>query len=456
MSLGISKSIVRSPARTAIVAFALLIFTGTILLMLPVSSTGEPVGCVDALFTSTSAVCVTGLTVVDTGRTFSLFGQFIIMILIQFGGLGIMTMSTVFIMLAGKRPGLAGQIVVQDAFTHSRERNILSILKDVFLFTGVIEGVGIVIMFFIFLPENSVQRALFLSIFHSISAFCNAGFSIFSDSFVKYRENWALNLVICFLIISGGIGFLVLSELKRKFFVKHRALSRLSLHSKIVLSTTLILIVSGMVIILGMEWHNTLAPLSISGRFLAAFFQSVTTRTAGFNTLSIGDMANETLFVIIILMFIGASPGSCGGGIKTTSFATLAVLGLSRIQGSDRPLLFNRTISATSVGKAVSVVILSAMVVCIGIMLLLITEVGEVSHMQSRGRFLELFFEVVSAFGTVGLSTGITGLISEMGKVILSMVMFVGRLGPLVVGVAVSRDTAAARYYFAEESIMVG
>ncbi|MGA7145236.1 MAG: TrkH family potassium uptake protein [Desulfobacterales bacterium] len=453
--MGISKAIVRSPARTAIVAFALLIFTGTFLLMLPAASTGKPVGCIDALFTSTSAVCVTGLTVVDTGRTYSLFGQSIIMILIQIGGLGIMTMSTLFIMLAGKRPGLAGQIVVQDAFTHSRERHISSILKDVFLFTGVIEGVGILIMFFVFLPENSVQRAFFLSVFHSISAFCNAGFSVFSDSFVKYRENVALNLVICFLIISGGIGFLVLSEIKRKFLVKHRALSRLSLHSKIVLSTTLFLILSGMVLILGMEWSNTLAPLSLPGRFLAAFFQSVTARTAGFNTLPIGNMANQTLFLITLLMFIGASPGSCGGGIKTTSFATLAVLGLSRFQGQDRPLLFNRTISATSVGKAVSVVILSAMVICLGIMLLLITEIGQVSHTQSRGRFLELFFEVVSAFGTVGLSTGITGLLSEIGKVILSMVMFVGRLGPLVVGVAVSRDTAT-RYFYAEESIMVG
>ena len=453
--MGISKSIFRSPARTAIVAFALLIFSGTILLMLPISSKGAPVGFVDALFTSTSAVCVTGLTVVDTGSTYSLFGQFIIMILIQCGGLGIMTMSTLFIMLAGRRPGLAGQIVVQDAFTHSRDRNILSILKDVFLFTGAIEGVGIVILFFIFIRENSVPRALFLSVFHSISAFCNAGFSVFSDSFVKYRENWALNLVICFLIISGGIGFLVLSELKRKFIVKHRALSRLSLHSKIVLSTTLILIVSGMVFILGMEWQNTLAPLSISGRFQAALFQSVTARTAGFNTLPIGNMANETLFLLILLMFIGASPGSCGGGIKSTSLATLAVLGLSRFQGSDRPRLFNRTISAASVEKAVSVVILSAIVICLGIMLLLITEIGNVPHSQSRGQFLELFFEVVSAFGTVGLSTGITGSLAKMGKVVLSMVMFVGRLGPLVVGVAVSRDTSA-RYYFAEESIMVG
>lgn len=451
----ISKSIVQSPARIAITGFALLISMGTILLMLPAASTGKHIGFVNALFTSTSAVCVTGLAVVDTGSGLSLFGQSILLILIQVGGLGIMTMSTLFLMLAGKRPGLTGQIVVQDTFTHTRERNISSILKDVILFTCVIEGLGIILMFFCFLPGNDIKRALFLSIFHSISAFCNSGFSVFSDSFVGYRGYWALNLVLCFLIISGGIGFLVLSELKLKFSFKRRSLSRLSLHSKIVLSTTVILLVSGTFLITAMEWHNTLAPLSVPGRFLSAFFQSVTARTAGFNTLSIGNMTNETLFFIILLMFIGASPGSCGGGIKTTSLATLVVLGTSRFRGHERPQLFNRTISYVSVGRATSVIMLSMIVVCIGIMLLLMTEIGEVAHPQSRGKFLELLFEAVSAFGTVGLSTGITTGLSVMGKIILSGIMFVGRLGPLVVGMAVSRD-AAPRYHYAEETIMVG
>ncbi len=423
--------------------------------MLPAASTGKHIGFVNALFTSTSAVCVTGLAVVDTGSGLSLFGQSILLILIQVGGLGIMTMSTLFLMLAGKRPGLTGQIVVQDTFTHTRERNISSILKDVILFTCVIEGLGIILMFFCFLPGNDIKRALFLSIFHSISAFCNSGFSVFSDSFVGYRGSWALNLVLCFLIISGGIGFLVLSELKLKFSFKRRSLSRLSLHSKIVLSTTAILLVSGTFLITAMEWHNTLAPLSVPGRFLSAFFQSVTARTAGFNTLSIGNMTNETLFFIILLMFIGASPGSCGGGIKTTSLATLVVLGTSRFRGHERPQLFNRTISYVSVGRATSVIMLSMIVVCIGIMLLLMTEIGEVAHPQSRGKFLELLFEAVSAFGTVGLSTGITAGLSVMGKIILSGIMFVGRLGPLVVGMAVSRDVVS-RYHYAEETIMVG
>jgi trk system potassium uptake protein TrkH len=451
----ISEAIVRSPARTAIIGFTLVILAGTILLMFPVAAVQEHLGFVDALFTSTSAVCVTGLTVVDTGSTLSLFGQSVLLVLIQIGGLGIMTMSTLFLMLAGRRPGIAGQIVVQDTFTHSRDRHISSILKDVVVFTCIIEGLGVAFMFFCFLPGNGVKRALFLSIFHSVSAFCNAGFSLFSDSFVGYRNNWVLNMVVCGLIICGGIGVLVLSELKRSFTVKHRFLARLSLHSKLALTTTAILIVSGTIFIMMMEWHNALSSLSVPHRFLAAFFQSVTSRTAGFNTLSIGNMANETLFLIILLMFIGASPGSCGGGIKTTTFATIVVLGTSRFRGHSRPQLFNRTISDASVGKAISVTMLSIVVVCIGIMLLLMTEIGDVAHPQSRGRFLELLFEVVSAFGTVGLSTGITSGISMIGKIILSAIMFVGRLGPLVIGVALSREVAS-RYQYAEETIMVG
>ena len=423
--------------------------------MLPAATTGKPVGFVNALFTSTSAVCVTGLTVVDTGNAFSPFGKLVLMVLIQTGGLGIMTLSTLFLMLARRRPGFSGQIMVQDTFTHSRERNISAILKDVVLFTLVIEGAGMILMFPCFLPGNTAQDAVFLSIFHSISAFCNAGFSVFSDSFVRYRENWALNLVVCFLIVSGGLGFLVMSEIRRKLSFKGRGLARLSLHSKLVLSTTGILIVSGMFLIGIMEWHNTLAPLSVPGRFLSAFFQSVTARTAGFNTVPIGSMANETLFFIMLLMFVGASPGSCGGGIKTTTLATLIVLGTSRLRGRDRPQLFNRTISNVSVGKAISIAMLSMFVICIGVMILLMTEIGDVPHLLSRGKFLELLFETVSAFGTVGLSTGTTPGLSVMGKIILSGIMFVGRLGPLVVGVAVSRDSIS-RYYYAEETIMVG
>ncbi len=262
-------------------------------------------------------------------------------------------------------------------------------------------------------------------------------------------------LVICFLIVSGGIGFLVLSELKRKFPYNRRSWSRLSLHSKLVLSVTGILLIIGSISIIFMEWHNTLASLSLPGRFLAGFFQAVSARTAGFNTLPIGKMANETLFVLILLMFIGASPGSCGGGIKTSTFASLIVLGISRLRGHERPQIFHRTISPTSIAKAMSVVMISTVVIGIATMVIMMTELGETPHPMSRGKFLELMFEVVSAFGTVGLSTGVTEGLSEAGKLILSFVMFVGRLGPLVIVLAVSRRDAP-HYYYAEEEIMSG
>jgi trk system potassium uptake protein TrkH len=223
----------------------------------------------------------------------------------------------------------------------------------------------------------------------------------------------------------------------------------------LVLFTSAVLLFCGTIFILYMEWHNTLAPLALPDRFLSSFFQAVSARTAGFNTLPIGNMTNETLFTLILLMFIGASPGSCGGGIKTTSLATLVVLGMSRLRGQERPQLFGRTISAGSVGKAVSIVMLSMLVVCAGILTLQMTELGIASHLQSRGKFLELLFEVVSAFGTVGLSTGITAGLSVAGKVIISGIMFVGRLGPLAIGLALSRRSIS-HYYYAEESIMVG
>jgi trk system potassium uptake protein TrkH len=260
---------------------------------------------------------------------------------------------------------------------------------------------------------------------------------------------------VCFLIISGGIGFLVLSELRNQFPFNRRTWSRLTLHSKLVLSTTAILLVLSTLMIFFMEWGNTLAPLSISERFLASFFQAVSARTAGFNTLAIGDLANETLFFIIMLMFIGASPGSCAGGVKTTTVTSLFALGLSRLRGHERPQLFRRTIAEASLGKAVSIVMVSSLVVVAGTLAVLMTELGEVAHSLTRGKFLELLFEVVSAFGTVGLSTGVTAGLTVAGKLIITCVMFVGRLGPLVLAVAVSRR-GAPRYFYAEESIMIG
>ena len=449
------RLLLQSPTRISICGFLILISIGTVLLMLPAASTSKSLNLVDALFTATSASCVTGLVVIDTGRSLSRLGQYVILILIQAGGLGIMTISTLFLLIAGRRPSLTGRVVIQDTFTRGGERTVGSILKDVALFTCVFEGLGTVLLFCRFFPERSMGEALYLAVFHAISAFCNAGFSVFADSFAGFGNEWTLNLVICFLIISGGIGFPVLSELKRQWPLNRGKWSRLSLHTKLVLSTTAILLVSSTLCFFLMEWENTLAPLSVPHRFLASFFQTVSARTAGFNTLSIDKMANETLFIFILLMFIGASPGSCGGGIKTSSLATLVLLGLSRLRGQPRPQVFHRTISEASVGKALSLVMVSTVVIVAGTLALLMSELGEIPHYLSRGKFLELFFEVVSAFGTVGLSTGVTTGLSTLGKYIITLTMFVGRIGPLVVALAISRRTTA-RFYYADENIIVG
>lgn len=447
--------LLRSPARASIAGFLMLIFWGTFLLMLPAASREQPMGFVDALFTSTSASCVTGLIVVDTGARLSLFGQLVVLTLIQVGGLGIMTISTLFLLMAGRRPSLTGRVVITDTFTHSGEHNLSQILKEIFFLTVVIEGLGAAVMFFRFLPRADTGTALFLSLFHSISAFCNAGFSVYADSLIGYRQDWIMNFTICFLIICGGIGFLVISELRQKLPYSPKRWRRLSLHSKLVLSTTLLLLACGTVSILLMEWNNTLKPLTVPERLLASFFQSATARTAGFNTLQIENMANETLFFLVLLMFVGACPGSCAGGIKTTTLATLTLLGISKLRGKVRTQVFQRTIPEESVNKAISVLIISVTIIACGTLALQMSELGEIPHPLSRGKFLELLFEAVSAFGTVGLSTGVTPFLSATGRLIIICIMFVGRLGPLVIALAVSRRQTA-RYYYAEENIIVG
>ncbi|MCG6892246.1 MAG: potassium-transporting ATPase subunit KdpA [Desulfobacteraceae bacterium] len=449
------RHILRSPSRITIAGFLALIGVGTILLILPVSTAKGGLGLVDALFTATSAVCVTGLVVVDTATCFTRFGQGVLLLLFQVGGLGIMTLSTLYLLMAGRRLSLTGRMVIQDTFTHSADREPDTLLKSIVGFTLVLEALGALVLFSRFSGRMPAADAVFNAVFHAVSAFCNAGFSTFSDSFTGYRGDWLVNGTLMLLIVSGGIGFLVIAELRETFLHGYRRLGRISLHSKIVLSTTGLLLAGGAGVILVMEWPNTLGGLPVSERFLAAAFQSVTARTAGFNTLPIGAMANQTLFVMILLMFVGASPGSCGGGIKTTTLLAVVLMGISRLQGRDQPQAFYRRISTASVLKAVGVVLLALTVIVVGTLFLLMSELGDISHLQSRGRFLELLFEVVSAYGTVGLSMGVTESLSVPGKLVITAIMFTGRLGPLMLALAVSRRTGP-RYRYAEERIMVG
>ena len=419
-------------------------------------ATTKGIGVVDALFTSASAVCVTGLAVVDTPSTFTLFGKTVILLLIQIGGIGIMVLSTLFLLSLGKRVSMSGKSMIRDTYSYGQGQSVHSLIRHVLVFTAVIEITGALIMFPRFYSLYPLDKAVCFSIFHSVSAFCNAGFSLYPDSFTRFSSDWIMNLDICFLIIFGGIGFIVLAEIRQKFSLRKRFWTDFSLHTKLVVASTLILLAASTLIFLILEWSNTLKDLPLSTRVLASFFQAVNTRTAGFNTLNIGSLANETLFISILLMFIGTAPGSCGGGVKVTTFSTIVLLGLSRFSGHDHPQIFYRRISPESISKAVSLMIVSLAVIIVGIILIQQVEIGDVSHTLSRGAFLELLFEMVSAFGTVGLSTGITPQLSVAGKLILTAMMFIGRLGPMAIALAVSRREKSSQFSYAQETIMIG
>lgn len=444
-----------TPERTLILSFLIMILVGTWLLSLPYAARIKTSSFIDALFTATSAVCVTGLIVVDTGGFYSQFGQIIILILIQVGGLGIMTFSIFFYLLLGRSIGIRDRRIIQDTFSQFPIRNIYVLLKSVFLYTIIIEFVGALFLFIGWNGHLPLMTALYFSLFHAISAFCNSGFSLFSDSFVGFQNNITLNLSITSLIILGGLGFIVLKEIVDIGLRRNTSL-RISLHSKVVLTTSVTLIVLGTLFIFLTERDNSLLNLSLGEQVLTSYFQSVTSRTAGFNTLSMMSLGNATLFVLIILMFIGASPGSCGGGIKTTNLATLVSLAFNRYKGRERANLFKRTIPHETVARSISIILASILAVTIITVFLLVTQLGDISHTESRGLFLEYLFETVSAFGTVGLSMGVTTKLNSAGKLIIIAMMLLGRLGPLTLAFAMARRTKKTEFQYAEENIIVG
>ncbi len=447
-----------TPVNLPLLSFALLIIIGTILLMLPAAANGPRLAPVDALFTATSATCVTGLVVVDTGSRLSLFGQWVVLVLIQCGGLGIMTFSTVLIMLMTGRFSFIQRSVIQDTFTHRPDTRLPSLVLHVVIFTLVLEAAAAALLFLRFSGMYNPSRALYFAVFHAISAFCNAGFGLYSQSLMDFSGDPLVSLTVALLIICGGIGFLVMLELKRVLFRSRKAgrARRLSVHSKLVLTLTALLLTVGTLGFLLYEWNNSMAGLSLPAKVMAAFFQSVTARTAGFNTLNFGKMANVTLLFTILLMFIGAASGSTGGGIKVNTLGVLFALSRSRLRGEETTSIFRRTLTAETVGRAISVLVVAVIVIYAATMALTVSELGTTIHAESRGLFLELLFEVVSAFGTVGLSVGVTSKLSTLGKLILVVVMFVGRLGPLSIAVALSGREPRSTIQYAEENVMIG
>ena len=448
-------SLWESPSGLTLISFALLIGVGTLGLMLPTSSAPAPLGLVEAFFTATSAACVTGLSVIDVGSRLTLSGQVILLFLIQAGGLGIMTLSTLVIMVAGGRASLRNRSILQDTYTGSGKWSSRSIIGSVILFTLAIETAGALILYSRFSMDFPPPTAAWYSLFHSISAFCNAGFSLFPDSLTRYVGDWWVNVSVMALILGGGIGFFVIMELWDALKNKQFRPSRLSLHTKLALTATLVLVIAGTLVFLAMEWDNTLVGMTAGERVMTALFQSITPRTAGFNTVDVNALSNETLSLFMLFMFVGACPGSCAGGIKSTTAAALFLLGISRFRGKPCAQAYGRTISEGDLNRATNILMLGLGVVIIGVMVLFSTEADGISKVAGHQGFAEIIFEVISAFGTTGLSMGITAELSTAGKLVISAIMFIGRLGPLLMGAALA-GKISSRVQFARENIMTG
>ncbi|WP_151737271.1 TrkH family potassium uptake protein [Paenibacillus tengchongensis] len=436
-----------SPPQILVLGFAAVILLGTLLLMLPAASrTGTPLRFIDALFTATSATCVTGLVVVDTGTHFTLFGQTVILLLIQVGGLGFMTMATMFALVFRRRISLRDRLILQEAMNQSSMEGIVRLIRRVIFYSLAIETAGAALLTLRWSADMPFGRALYFGIFHAVSMFNNAGFDIFGHyrSLTDYVTDPVVNLVVMLLIICGGIGFVVLSDL-----AEYRRKRRLSLHSKVVLCMTAALILTGAIVIFIFEFTNsrTLGPLQFGGKLWAAFFQSVSPRTAGPNTLDIAGMRQATQFFLVFLMFVGASPGSTGGGIKTTTFTLMVGAVIAMLRGREDIVLFRYRLAQERVFKALTIALLAV---------LMIVSVSMVLSTTENRPYLMILFETTSAFATVGLSMGLTPELSDAGKIVLSLTMFAGRLGLLTLAYALRPKQGKALYKYPEGKIIIG
>lgn len=418
-------------------------------MLLPFSTKSGHISLIDAFFTSTSAVCVTGLIVQDTATYFTRAGQTIILVLFQLGGLGIMTFSTLVLLVAGKKISIKDSILIREGYAPYMQKNVKSLIKNIFFYTVAIEVAGTLSFFIRWHKIFSAPKALFYSVFHSVSAFCNAGFSVFCDSFESFRSDSYVNITLMVLIVLGGLGFLVINEIIRIFFHKRgKGKIQISLHAKLVLSTTLFLLFFSFVVFTALEWNNSLKDFTLKEKIFSSLFQIITPRTAGFNTMSLGSLSLGTVFLLILLMFIGASPGSTGGGVKTSTVGVVFGFIRSKITARESINIFYRTLPLDLIIKALTIITLAICVICFSSFILFIS--------QPAVGMKEVFFEVFSAFGTVGLSLGLTQNLNVLGKIVIILTMYTGRIGPLTLLYAFSRRRPFGRYEYVEESIMIG
>ncbi len=443
------------PTQVMVIGFGTLILFGALMLNLPISTkNGESIGFLNALFTATSAVCVTGLVVVDTASYWNEFGQFIIITLIQTGGLGFMTIATMFSLLTRKKINLRERLLIQESLNQRDLSGLVKLTRYIIVMTLAIEGIGALLLSTIFIPRLGLAKGIWYSIFHSISAFCNAGFDLMSaitgeqySSLTYFTNNTLVNFVICGLIILGGIGFPVLLDI-----INNKKYSKLNIHSKIVINTSAILIVIGFLFIFIAEFNNknTLGSLDVKGKVLSSAFQSVTLRTAGFNTVDLTLLGESTLFLMVILMLIGGSPASTGGGLKTTTIATLFLTVKAFILGKEDIEVYQRRIGAGTIRKSLGIFFVGVSIVLIAILAFTIVN--------PEFTLIEASFEVVSAFATVGLSIGGSYQLTFLGKLLIITLMFLGRVGSLTIFIALlSRNTKVkSKIRYPEGKIIVG
>lgn len=437
-----------NPPQVIILVFFTLIWIGAVLLMLPISvKEGHSISFIDALFTSTSAICVNGLVVLDTGTTFSMFGQVIIMIWIQLGGLGFMTFGVVVAIMLGKRIGLKQRLVLQQSTNAFSAGGLVKLALYMACIAVFFELLGALILTLRSYADMGWGQASYYGLFHSISAFNNAGFSLWSDSLSAVVGDPVVNVTVILLFVLGGLGFIVIIEIAQK-----RSWRNLSLHSKVVLMATALLLGAGFLVIFLLELWNpaTFGQLSGSERLFAALFQGATPRSAGFNSIEIGHMLAASQFFIIILMFIGAASGSTGGGIKVNTLFVLILATISTFRGGGQVHAFDRKISQETIMRALAVVMSSLAAVLLIALLLTISE-GVLED-----RFLEILFEATSAFSTTGLSMGMTSTLSSAGKIIVCFAMFAGRLGPLTLAFALSQRKRSSRLGYPEDHVLIG
>lgn len=448
MQFNIKKKLKLNGVQILALGFIIAIIVGAIILSLPISSaSGEVTGFLDSLFTSTSAVCVTGLVTLDTGTYWSTFGQMIIMLLIELGGLGFMSFATLFALILGKKITLRERLVMQEALNTYNIQGLVKMVKYILAFTFSVQFFGALLLSTQFVPKFGLSKGIFYSVFHSISAFCNAGFDLFGNfsSLTGFSSDIVVVMVISALIIIGGLGFTVWIEI-----YNYKGSKKISIHSKLVILMTILLLVGGMILMFIFEYNNsaTIGGMDFGDKMLNSWFASVSPRTAGFNTVSTGDMTVAGQYLTVLLMFIGGSPGSTAGGLKTATIGIILFTVISVIKGREDTELFKRRFTKELVYKAFVIFFLAMMLVITVTMILSYTETGI--------PFADLLYEATSAFGTVGLSTGITPGLSSAGKVVLMITMYFGRVGILTVMLAMLRGKKKQGYKYPEGKILIG